>query len=135
MKRLRQFHSTYRTYQNDKGNLTAFFGLTFGEQFFAILEAWVIARGLGIEVGLIALVGATHLSLLISRIPISIDGLGVFDGMFIILLSLAGVSAVGAVAIAFVGRILQIFSWLPWWLIYVIQNSSVRPPLPVVEGQ
>jgi uncharacterized protein (TIRG00374 family) len=135
MRRLRQFHLTYRTYQDNKGNLVQFFGLTFGEQLFAIPQIWLIARGLGVDVGLLYIAGVFPLVFLIAQLPISIDGLGVFDGAFILLMSLAGVSAAEAVAIAFVGRILQTASWLPWWLAHVVSSRSLRPRIPMVNFQ
>jgi uncharacterized protein (TIRG00374 family) len=128
MQRFRNFYGIYRAYRDDKKSLTVFFGLTMGEQLLPILHSWLIAWGLGIEVSLLYIAGAVPLSILISRIPVSIDGLGVFEGTFILLMSLAGVSASEAVAIAFMGRILQTASWLPWWLAHVLQTKEFSVP-------
>jgi uncharacterized protein (TIRG00374 family) len=130
MARLRQFHLSYMGYRDNKRSIAIFFILTFVEQWFPILFAWLIALSLGIRVGFFFMAGALPLSMLISRIPIGIDGLGVFDGVFILLMSLAGVSVAESVAIAFLARILQIFSWLPWWLAHVFPGRTFRPPLP-----
>jgi uncharacterized protein (TIRG00374 family) len=127
MQRFRQVYGTYRAYQDDKKILAVFFGLTMGEQLMPILHTWLIACGLGIEVGLLFLAGAVPLSILISRIPVSIDGLGVFEGAFIVLMSLGGMSASEAVAIALMGRILQTVSSLPWWIADVAGSGSLRP--------
>jgi uncharacterized protein (TIRG00374 family) len=131
MQRFRQFHSTYRAYQDDKRSLAVFFGLTLGEQLLPILHSWLIAKALGIDVSLLYIAGAVPLSILISRIPLSIDGLGVFEGTFILLMSLAGVSASEAITIAFTGRILQTASWLPWWLAHVLQTKEFSVPRTV----
>jgi len=128
MQRFRHFYGIYRGYQDDKKILVVFFALTMGEQLLPILHSWLIAWGLGIEVSLLYVAGAVPLSILISRIPVSIDGLGIFEGTFILLMSLAGVSAPEAVAIAFMGRILQTASWLPWWLAHVLQTKEFRVP-------
>jgi uncharacterized protein (TIRG00374 family) len=128
MHRLRQFHSTYLAYRNNRRNLAAFSALTFSEQIFPILHTWLITRALGVEVGLFFVAGVVPLTILISRLPVSIGGLGVYDGVFILLTSLAGVSASQAIAITFAGRILQIASWLPWWMSYVMRSGSLRPP-------
>lgn len=133
IQRLRQFHSTYQAYQDNKKSLAAFFGLTLTEQLIPILHAWLVAQALGIEVGLIYIAGALPLALLISRIPISINGLGVYDGAFMLLISLGGVSAAEAIAIPLVGRILQTMSWLPWWIAYVIDSRTLRRPRSLVE--
>jgi glycosyltransferase 2 family protein len=128
MQRLQQFHSTYLSYKNDRKSLVVFFGMTFGEQLVPILDSWLIARGLGIEVGIAFIAGAVPLAMLVSRLPISIDGIGVFEGVFIVLMSFAGVSASEAVAISLVGRVLQTVSWLPWWVAYVSNNGAIKPP-------
>jgi uncharacterized protein (TIRG00374 family) len=133
MARLRHLHETYRTYQDNKANLAIFFALTFGEQLMLIFLAWLIARGLGVEVGILYIAGAVPLAFLIARIPISIDGLGVFDGIFMLLMSFAGVRATEAIAICVVGRILQTASWLPWWLADVAANGSLIPPRALAE--
>jgi uncharacterized protein (TIRG00374 family) len=128
MRRLHHFHSTYLSYKDDKNNLILFFGMTFVEQFMPIFDSWLIARGLGIQVGIVYIAGAVPLAMLISRLPISIDGIGVFEGVFILLMAFAGVTASEAVAISLAGRILQTASWLPWWVAYVVSTGKIRPP-------
>ena len=53
--------------------------------------------------------------------------------MFILLMSLGGVSAAGAVSIALIGRLLETVSFLPWWLAYVIDDGTIRPPTPLQD--
>ena len=72
--------------------------------------------------------GAVSLAMLIARIPISVQGWGLFDASFVVLMSLAGVSAAQAIAITLVFRILQIVAWLPWWMAHVFDAGSLRPP-------
>jgi hypothetical protein len=45
---------------------------------------------------------------------------------FILLMSLAGVTAAESLAIVLAGRVLQAAAWLPWWLAYVIGNGKLR---------
>jgi glycosyltransferase 2 family protein len=131
--RLRQFHEVYMGYQKVKNALLVFFGLTLLEQLFPILECVWLGRGMGIEVGLSQVAGAVILTQLLSRIPISIDALGVYEGVFLLMLGAVGIGATEAVAIAIAGRILQTISWLPWWVAQVIETGRVRPPEPVTE--
>ncbi|MFZ0485571.1 MAG: lysylphosphatidylglycerol synthase transmembrane domain-containing protein [Arenicellales bacterium] len=128
LQRMRDIHTTYLGYERGRVELAKFFGMTFAEQLLAIVYAWLIAKGLGIDVGLLYIAGALPLALLVSRLPVSIDGLGVFEGVFILLMSLVGVSPEGAVAIALIGRILQVVSWLPWWLGYVVERGKLTRP-------
>jgi uncharacterized protein (TIRG00374 family) len=133
--KLREFHETYRSFAADRRNLVTFFGLTFAEQLLPILDTWLVARGLGIEVGILYIVAALPLALLISRLPISIDGIGVLEGMFIVLMSLAGLSPAQAVAIAVVSRVLATISYIPWWFAYVISSRNLRAAHPLGDGK
>lgn len=126
--RLREIHSTYLGYERGRAELGVFFGMTFAEQLLAIVYAWLIARGLGVDVGLLYVAGALPLALLVSRLPVSIDGLGVFEGVFMLLMSMAGVPPEESVAIALIGRILQVVSWVPWWLGYVVERGKLARP-------
>ena len=128
MRRLQQYHSTYLSYKNDRKSLVVFFGLTFAEQLVPILESWLIARGMGIEVGIAFIAGAVPLAMLVSRLPVAFNGIGVFEGAFIVLMAIAGVTATEAVAISLAGRVLQTASWLPWWGAYVLNIGEVKPP-------
>jgi hypothetical protein len=62
-----------------------------------------------------------------------INGLGVFEGVFILLMSFGGVSAAEAVSIAVTGRLLETVSFLPWWLAYVIDDGTIQPPMPLQD--
>jgi uncharacterized protein (TIRG00374 family) len=134
MQRLRQFHLTYLAYRDEKRCLALFFALTFVEQLTPVLLVWMIARGLGVETSLLYIAMAVPLSVLISHIPISIDGLGVFEGAFMLMIALGGVTAAEAIAIALAWRILELASWLPWWLAHVIGYGKLRPPTIIAES-
>jgi uncharacterized membrane protein YbhN (UPF0104 family) len=97
------------------------------EQVFSIVFPWTLARGLGVPVDLLLMLGVLPISTLISRLPISFDGLGVFEAVFVGLLVLAGIDAAAALAIAISGRVIQLFAFLPWWFVHVAQ-AGLRPP-------
>lgn len=128
VQRLRQFHTSYRGYRDNKKVLAVFFLLTFAEQWFPIVFAWLIALSLHVKVDFLLVAGVFPLTMLLARIPVGIDAIGVFEGIFAVLMSLAGVSAADSVAVALLGRILQLLSWMPWWLAHVFPAKSFRPP-------
>lgn len=133
-RRLRQFHETYMGYHENKHTLMLFFVLTVIEQVIPIVESAWIAWGMGIKLSMIQISGVVILTHLLSRLPISIDGLGVFEGTFVLLFSFVGVSAAEALAIAVAGRILQTVSWIPWWLMHIAQGGRVPVTIPVENG-
>ncbi|MCC6682538.1 MAG: flippase-like domain-containing protein [Phycisphaeraceae bacterium] len=124
---MRKFHDGYRTFGRHRGTLIVFFLLSLLEQMTPVLHCWLIARGMGIEVGLLFFTGAVPLSILLARLPVSMDGLGVFDAAFAALLAWAGATPTEAVAIAFAGRIVQTAALLPWWLWQLLIDGG-RPP-------
>lgn len=131
-KRLRELHTRYRGYKANKRILVIFFLLTFLEQLIPIFQSWLNARGLGIDVGILFVAGAVPLALLISRLPISINGIGVFDGAYAFLLSFAGVSPAEVITMVLISRMLQIISWAPWWAAHVLAGGKYRVPNQVV---
>ncbi|PIP35434.1 MAG: hypothetical protein COX20_11350 [Desulfobacterales bacterium CG23_combo_of_CG06-09_8_20_14_all_52_9] len=133
-RRLRQFHEIYMGYHENKHTLMLFFVLTVIEQMIPIVESAWIAWGMGIRLSLIQISGVVILTHLLARLPISIDGLGVFEGTFVLLFSFVGVSAAEALAIAVTGRILQTASWIPWWLLHVAQGGHVPVTITAQNG-
>jgi glycosyltransferase 2 family protein len=123
LQRFRQFHTTYRSYRHDRHTFVLFFALTLVEQFCMNLNIWVIAQGLGIEVSLLFIAGVVPVAFLLARLPVSLNGLGVYDGVFMFFMAMAGIPSVEAIAIVVVGRTLEILSWLPWWAAHVFSNT------------
>jgi uncharacterized protein (TIRG00374 family) len=141
MHQLQRFTSAYHALGNARRTIVLFSGLTVAEQVFAVVFPWTLALGLGVPADLLLLLGVLPLSILISRLPISFDGLGVFEAVFIGLMLLAGIPAESALAIAISGRILQLIAFLPWWLAQVVATGGVKSlqrleqsPLPA-KGQ
>jgi glycosyltransferase 2 family protein len=128
IRRLRRYHLTYLAYRHEKRSLAAFFALTVVQQLLPIFVLWLVARALEVEVSLLYMIWLVPLAFLISRIPISISALGVFEGVFILLMSVAGLTAAESVAIALAARILEMASLLPWWVAHVIGYGKLRPP-------
>jgi uncharacterized protein (TIRG00374 family) len=133
IRRLRQYHLTYLAYRHEKRSLATFFALTVVQQLLPTLLLWLVARALEVEVSLLYMAGLVPLAFLISRIPISISSLGVFEGVFMLLMSVAGLTAAESVAIALAARILEMASLLPWWFAHVTGYGKLRLPRLVVE--
>lgn len=128
MNYLMRFAAAYRSLGGRRSTIAQFSVLTVIEQVFSVAFPWMLALGLGVPVDLLLLLGVLPISTLISRLPISFDGLGVFEVVFVGLLVLAGINAEAALAIAISGRIIQLFAFLPWWFVHVAQSGGVRPP-------
>ncbi len=130
VRQLERLAQAYRALETARGIIAVFTLLTLIEQLFGVTMTWVLARGLDIDVDGLALLAVVPVATLISRVPISLDGLGVYETVFAALLALAGVSTSNSVAIALIGRAIQLLCVLPWWVAQVINSGRVRPPQP-----
>lgn len=130
---LDRFAAAYRSLGRARSTIAQFGALTVLEQVSSVMFPWTLAIGLGVEADLLLLLGVLPISTLMSRLPISFDGLGVFEAVFIGLLVLAGIDAAAALAIAISGRIIQLFAFLPWWVAYVARSGAVSPPAATKE--
>ena len=114
-KRLTQLWTAYRQLGAERETLGFFSALTLIEQFLPVITAWLLLKGMGVEVHAVLLFCALLLSVLAARLPVSIDGLGVYEGVLAALLSLGGVPPAYALTTALIARALQIIVCLPWW--------------------
>jgi uncharacterized protein (TIRG00374 family) len=130
---LDRFAAAYRSLGGARSTIAQFSALTVLEQLFSVIVPWTLAKGLGVDVDLLLLLGVLPISTLVSRLPISFDGLGVFEAVFIGLLVLAGIDAEAALAMAISARVIQLFAFLPWWVAYVARSGAVRPPAATKE--
>ena len=109
-----------------RSTLLTFFLLTLFEQFLPVASVIVLAKGLGIEVASGWVFSGVMSSLIVARLPISIDGIGVYDGLFATLMTLGGVPAEASVAIALTCRVLQMVACAPWALAFLSVRRSWR---------
>ena len=125
---LLRLHEAYRSLASDRASLALFFVLTVAEQLLMAGCYGLIAMALQLEFNVVFLLAAVPLAILVSRLPISIDGLGVYEGIFIGIMSLGGVRPDDSLALSLAARVFQIVVWLPWWLMLVARIGALRPP-------
>lgn len=128
VQRVQQMHQAYLDYRRHRRSLQSFFCLTLVEQLMPILFVWLAARAFDVELSMLVAAGVVPLATLVTRIPISLAGIGVYEGAFMLLLPLAGVSQVDAVSMALVDRVIQVIAMAPWWLGAAIAGKSLAPP-------
>jgi len=122
-RRLERLWTAYHQLGAQRATLGFFSALTLVEQFLPGLTTWLLLKGMGVEVNAVLLFCALLLSVIAARLPVSIDGLGIFEGVLAALLQLASVAPEYSVAAALTGRALQIIVCLPWWFAFT-RNSG-----------
>lgn len=110
-RRLGRFRDAYVSFGARPRILATFGALTIAEQFLTFLMHYLIAVALGIEVSLLHFSAACAVAFFVTRLPISLDGLGVLEGALVVLLGAAGIEPAAAVALALLARILAILSY------------------------
>jgi glycosyltransferase 2 family protein len=123
-----RLHEAYRSLSFDRRRLALFFALTVAEQLLVAVCYGLVALALQLQFNAVLLLAAVPLAILISRLPISIDGLGVYEAIFIGVMALGGMRPDDSLALSVAARIFQIVVWLPWWLMLVARTGAVRPP-------
>jgi glycosyltransferase 2 family protein len=103
----------FRRYAQQPGLLGRFFALTFIEQFLPVVTMYAIGRALGLPVAFTTFLMVIPVTLFFARIPISIDGLGVTEGLYVLLFAKAGLGPTQSFLLALVGRAVTVCSVLP----------------------
>ncbi len=123
-----RLHEAYRSLASDRPRLALFFVLTVVEQLLMAVCYCLVALALQLQFNSLFLLAAVPLAILIARLPISIDGLGVYEGIFIGVMTLGGMQPNDSLALSLAARLFQILVWLPWWLMLVGRIGGLRPP-------
>jgi uncharacterized protein (TIRG00374 family) len=128
---LERLHEAYASLASDRPRIAAFSALTLVEHVTVIVCYGLVARALEVPFNPMFMFAAVPLAILVSRLPISLDGIGVYEGIFIAILALGGVRPADALAISLAARALQVVVWFPWWLM-LAARTGVRPPADTV---
>jgi len=128
---LERLHEAYVSLASDRPRIAAFSALTLVEHITVIVCYGLVARALEVPFNPTFIFAAVPLAILVSRLPISLDGIGVYEGIFIAIMALGGVKPADALAVSLAARALQIVVWFPWWLM-LAARTGVRPPVEAV---
>lgn len=88
--------------------ILVFFALTLGEQAVPVVIVSLLANALELTLAPLAILSVVPISAFFSRLPISLEALGVREAIFVYLLGLYGLSAAGALALALATRVLDL---------------------------
>jgi glycosyltransferase 2 family protein len=116
-------------YRNQPRALALFFIWSFGEQLLPILSTFLLVLALGLSIPIYYLIPVIPLTQFFARIPISLSGLGIQEGLFITIFSLIGIKATSAFALGFASNLGNILSGLPGAFFY-FQNPSKKSSDP-----
>jgi uncharacterized protein (TIRG00374 family) len=125
-----RFVEAYGMYRGYKRVLVGVGIVSFGEQLLPVLVIWTLAQSLDVGVDFTMALVVVPVTLLLQRLPISVGGFGVGEGVMVYLLSLFGIPSSAALALAVSGQIITLISSLPgvfFWPELSRGQSSTRP--------
>lgn len=97
---LMRFAAAVGRYRNHRGALAFVLSLSIAVQLLRIAQAWLLGRGLGIEVPFTYYLMFMPVGLVALMLPISVNGFGIPQGIIVWLLRPVGVSSTDAFALS-----------------------------------
>ncbi len=99
--------------------------LTVIEGFFPIAWYWVAALALGLDLPFILFVATIPIVFMVARLPISLGGMGVLEGSFVVLAGLLGIAAYDAFSIVILCRLAELLALLPGAVAYLMVREEI----------
>ncbi len=116
---LEKFYNSVVSYRDEKQAVARALGISFVVQVFSITTQYFILLALGINVSYLYSLFVIPLINLASMAPISINGLGVQDGLYVFFFERVGAVPAEILAASFVYHILRLASSLLGGLLYI----------------
>ena len=120
---IKEIIDSFLVYSDKKTVLVSAVILSFGVHLVAglIIYCDFLALDVSVSIGTVILISA--IASIVSLIPITINGWGVYEGISVFLYSLVGIDAAAVLAVAILGRALgTLFSSTIGGILYVLQR-------------
>lgn len=95
-------------------------GLSVVVHGLIVTSVYIIADGLGLEIGLFETLVLVPAVILLSTIPVSIGGWGLREGLMVVALGLAGVPAEAALSVSILFGLAQIAAGIPGGVLWLL---------------
>lgn len=124
---LRKIHASCLIYKDRPVAILTFLALTIVENLLVVIRAWIVTIAFGIDIGILLFFIVVPIEQFLIRLPISFDGFGIREGIFLYALSAMGVPAATALAIGLTNHLLFILAVTPGaWFLLSVKYSDRR---------
>lgn len=125
----------YTGYRRYKRTLMVFFLLSVIEQgFFSIANYWG-AKAIDLDIGLLYFIGIIPICQIIMRIPISVNAIGVQEGLYALFFSRLGFSVSESFSLALLMRVGHWLVVLPGGILYLTHRAGQKSVLKYPASQ
>jgi uncharacterized protein (TIRG00374 family) len=111
-------YAAARSYRDRGAAVAAFAALTALENVLPIMRAWLVAVAMGVDVPLSYYFIVVPVALFAVRLPVSFEGLGLREGVFVFFLALVGVPEGVAFSVSITQYLVTLAAILPGALLY-----------------
>lgn len=127
--------SAYAEASHEPRVVWTFLALTVFEGAFPIIVHYLAATALGVGLPFRLFLAIIPIVYLVGRLPISLGGIGVVEGTFVLLGTLLGIELDAALAIAVLSQVTMIVILLPGAVAYSVYSSAseAQPPAPTAR--
>jgi uncharacterized protein (TIRG00374 family) len=123
LRKLGAFYDALGQFRSSRGALAIFLAASVAEVLLPVAANWAGARSLGLANPFWHFVLLIPVTLLVARIPVSLDGIGVQEGAYVALFAMLGTPPASALALGLVQRILTLLSTTPGLVFYLRPES------------
>jgi glycosyltransferase 2 family protein len=123
--------ASYQEYANHRRVLGTFLGWSVLEQMVSVINWYLVARALHVEIPFVTFLMFVPIIVLAVRMPISFDGFGVREVLAVYFFGLVGVAQSQAFLVAFVTAIIARIATAPLTLYFFLLHRDNAPPAEV----
>lgn len=122
--KLYAFWAKFWEFRNHQGAIATVFGWTSLEQLVPVGWNFLLVQALHIDVSILELLAVVPLIILAIRLPVSFEGIGLQEGLYVGLLALVGVPPAEALILSTATRIMNALCALPWAIHYLVRKNQ-----------
>jgi glycosyltransferase 2 family protein len=127
-------HSAFVAYRREKSLLLIFLVLSILEQMvYAVMNFWG-SQSLGLRLELFYFLGIIPTCRIFTRLPISINALGVREGLYVFFFSLVGMTMAEALTLSLIVRVAYWLAVLPGGIFYVMDGWKTTRAAKSAQG-
>jgi glycosyltransferase 2 family protein len=128
-------HRAYIGYKAVDGVLLVFFFLSVIEQSLFSLMNYYAAKALHMDIGLLYFIGIIPICHLLMRLPVSINAIGVQEGLYVFFFSRLGLTVTEAFSLALLIRVVWLLVHLASMILYLTDGLVERVALQKVPDK
>ena len=118
--------AAYSEYRNHPLALAWFLFLSIIEQSVPVVGTWLTALAFNIDLSLLESAAVAPLALLFTRIPVSVSGFGVVEGLYVAFFGLVGLTATDSFILGLIANLSIVVTTLPGALFYAVGGLKGR---------